>query len=42
MKSELVDRMRWRQAAAYARAHPDSEYVERAARIPGRTAGAHA
>jgi hypothetical protein len=43
MKSDLVDRMRWKQAAAYARADPDSEYVERAARIraaqPARTPG---
>ena len=28
MKSELVYGLCWRQAAAYARAHPDSEYVE--------------
>jgi hypothetical protein len=33
MKSKLVYGLCWRQAA---RAHPDSEYVEGAARIPGR------
>jgi hypothetical protein len=42
MKSELVYALCWRQAAACARARPDSEYVEGAARIPGRTAVARA
>ena len=40
MQSELVYGLSWRQAAAYARAHPDSEYVEGGG--SPRTAVAHA
>jgi hypothetical protein len=36
MKSKIVYGLCWRQASACARAHPDSEYVEGAARISGR------